>query len=294
MRNFDNCKWVLNPNVRHDFVIVVDVANGNPNGDPDNDNAPRIDFQTSHGRISHESMKRRARNYFTLVRSNEKPYRIFMQERAVLNTLIKQATDATKTEAPKKGFDSTRSAQKYMCDNYVDIRLFGGVLSTGKGDHAGSVTGPFQIVDAVSVEPIYPLQTTITRCAVTNEKDEHKERTMGRRYTIPYACYLAKGYYSPADGSITGVTEEDMQLFWNAVLHMYEYDRSAARGSMDARKLVIFSHDSALGNDKANKLFERVTLLQKDPSVVTRDFADYRFQVDQDNLNDGVQVVVLD
>lgn len=290
---------ILNSNVRHEFVIIMDVVNGNPNGDPDNDNAPRQDLLTHHGRVTPECLKRKHRNYIALTRKNESPYKIFVQERSVLNNLIKQGVAFAKQS---NASDVTLSAQQYMCQNYVDLRFFGGILSTGTDrdettksrENAGQLTGAFQLADAVSVEPITPILDTVTRCAVTNEKDAHKERTMGRRWKVPYGCYIGHGVYYPSRGKVSGVTNNDMALFWEGVLRMFSQDQSSARGEMNLQKLIIFSHDNELGNCSPHKNYNRVRLEKKDPKAITRNFNQYNLIIDEKNLPQGVQVTALE
>jgi CRISPR-associated protein Csd2 len=314
---------------RHEFVLFFDVANGNPNGDPDAGNMPRMDPETAHGLVSDVSLKRKIRNYVEYKKADEKRFRIYVTEGAILNEKHREAyiairpDDAEAKSAKKltpKTDDEADRLRRFMCDNFFDIRSFGGVLSTGI--NAGQVRGPVQLAFARSVEPIMPLEISITRMAATNEKekkdrqegeDEEKrgdKRTMGRKHIVPYGLYRAHGFVSaplashPVKG--TGFSEADLDLLFEALGNMFEHDRSAARGEMATRKLVIFRHDSALGNAHAYELFDRVKTSRVwqgerhglpdsnnrlDNAPPARRFEDYEITVDREGLPAGIELI---
>ena len=285
-------------NNRYEFVFFFDVENGNPNGDPDAGNMPRIDPETSHGLVTDVCLKRKVRNYVELARAEEPGFRIYVKEKAVLNQRHEEAytalTDIERPAAkklPKKEEDAHRIT-RWMCDNFFDIRTFGAVMTTEV--NCGQVRGPVQFNFARSVEPIVPLEVSITRMAVTNEKDLEKERTMGRKHIVPYALYRAEGYLSAKLAEKTGFSDEDLALLWEALSNMLDHDRSAARGKMTARKLVCFRHESALGNSPAHLLLERVKA-QRAPGSggPARAFADYAVTVDKDGMPSGVSMEEL-
>jgi CRISPR-associated protein Csd2 len=278
---------------RYDFVLLFDVKDGNPNGDPDAGNLPRTDPETGHGLVTDVCLKRKVRNYIQLANVAKTGYDIFIKEKAILNNLIDQAyeNEDVKVKAKEKG-EKTEAARKYMCRTYFDVRTFGAVMSTGK--NAGQVRGPVQLTFSRSVEPIVPLEHSITRMAVATpaeaEKQKGDNRTMGRKFTVPYALYRCHGFISAPLAEQTGFSEEDLKLFWEALSNMFEHDRSAARGEMNVRKLVVFEHESKLGKHPAHKLFERVQVSRaNDPGKPARNFADYKVTVDKD-LIDGVRV----
>ena len=259
---------------RCDFVYFFDVTNGNPNGDPDAGNLPRQDPETSHGLVTDVCLKRKVRNYVSITQSGAR-YGIYMQEKAVLNNVHKRAwleegiLEDPKTKYAKlpKAEADARRLTEFMCSNFFDIRAFGAVMTTEI--NCGQVRGPIQFSFARSVEPIIPIEVTITRSSVTNEKDIEKERTFGRKHIIPYALYRAHGFISaqlasdPKKG--TGFDGDDLKVFWEALINMFDHDRSAARGEMCARKLLIFKHDTALGNAPAHRLFEMVSVKRMGP-----------------------------
>lgn len=279
---------------RIDFVYIFDVQDGNPNGDPDAGNLPRVDAETGLGLVTDVCLKRKVRNYVQIVKGNEKGYDIFIKEKAVLNTLIDKAhdDDTVKTKGEK---DKTEAARQYMCQNYYDIRTFGAVMTTGK--NAGQVRGPIQLTFSRSVDPIAPLEHSITRMAVTTEAEEKKQkgdnRTMGRKSTIPYGLYVCHGFISANLAQQTGFTEEDLQLFFAALKNMFDTDRSATRGLMSAQKIILFRHDSELGNAPANKLFDLVKVEKKDNCQVARSFANYTISIDKNNVPKGVTIEEL-
>lgn len=284
---------------RYEFVLLYDVQDGNPNGDPDLGNQPRMDLETGYGLVTDVCLKRKVRNYVMLTRGNQKGYDIFVKEKAVLNNMIAEKWDeAADGKTPKEVKEAKETqnvenkARDLLCKDYYDIRTFGAVLSTGdKG--AGQVRGPIQLTFSRSYDPIIVAEHSITRMAVTNEKDADKERTMGRKYTVPYALYCARGFVSPQLAAQTGFSEEDLELFWEALLNMFEYDRSAARGLMTARRLVIFKHNSPLGNASAESLFERVVCRKNDGVSTPRAFGDYRITLDGAPLTEVKKVVAV-
>lgn len=295
---------------RYDFVLFLDVENGNPNGDPDAGNMPRMDPETNQGLMSDVSIKRKLRNYVAEMHGNTAPHRIYFTERAVLNEAHQEAWAATGVEPHKKGDYSklpkadaeARKLTDWMCANFWDIRTFGAVMSTGV--NAGQVRGPVQLTFARSEEAIMPLEVSITRSSVTNEKDRDKERTMGRKAVVPYGLYRIHGFVNAKLAQRTGFSQNDLSLLWTGLRDMLDLDRSAARGMMAARKLVVFKHESDLGNAQAHRLFERITVSRVSGGDVVpvgdarshnwspaRSFTDYRVEVDNTNLPQGVTLV---
>ena len=267
---------------RIDFVYIFDVQDGNPNGDPDTGNLPRIDAETGMGLVTDVCIKRKVRNYVQTARNSENQYDIFIKEKAVLNTLIDKAHDDSEVKNAK---DKTEAARCFMCKNYYDIRAFGAVMSTGK--NAGQVRGPIQFTFARSVDPIATAEHSITRMAVATEKEAEKQggdnRTMGRKATVPYGLYVCHGFISANLAQQTGFSEEDLELFWDVLKNMFDVDRSAARGLMSAQKLIVFKHDSMLGNAPANKLFDLVKV-EKVCDGAPRSFSDYSVTIDKNNI----------
>lgn len=282
---------------RYEFVLFFEVENGNPNGDPDAGNMPRIDPETSQGLVTDVCLKRKVRNYVELAKQGEKSgeqsFDIYVRENAVLNDINEEAYQGLnlKPESKKlpKDPEQAKSVTKYMCDRFYDIRAFGAVMTTEI--NCGQVRGPIQFGFAKSMDPIVPQEITITRMAVTNKKDADKERTMGRKHIVPYALYRAEGYVSAPLAQKTGFTDEDLELFWDALLEMFEHDHSAARGKMASRKLVIFEHETALGNAPAHKLFDLVTAKSNDDQKPPRAFADYSINVNYAEKPDGVTII---
>ncbi len=276
---------------RIDFVYMFDVQDGNPNGDPDAGNLPRVDAETGMGLVTDVCLKRKVRNYVQVARNQEDGYDIFIKEKAVLNTLIDKAHDDVEVKTAK---DKTEAARRFMCKNYFDIRTFGAVMSTGK--NAGQVRGPIQLTFARSVDPVATAEHSITRMAVATEKEADKQeggnRTMGRKATVPYGLYVCHGFVSANLAQQTGFSEDDLALFWEALKNMFDTDRSAARGLMSAQKLIVFKHDSMLGNAPANKLFDLVTVT-KTCDGTPRSFKDYSVTIDKDNVPSGVTVEEL-
>ena len=261
---------------RIDFVYIFDVQDGNPNGDPDAGNLPRVDAETGMGLVTDVCLKRKVRNYVQVAKGCADGYDIFIKEKAVLNTLIDAAhEEETVKQAAEK--DKTAEARTVMCRKYYDIRTFGAVMSTGK--NAGQVRGPIQFTFARSVDPIAAMEHSITRMAVATEKEAEKQggdnRTMGRKATVPYGLYVCHGFISASLAQQTGFSEEDLALFWDALKNMFDVDRSAARGLMSAQKLIVFKHSSVLGNAPANKLFDLVNV-EKKCDGAPRSFSDYK------------------
>ena len=273
---------------RIDFVYIFDVQDGNPNGDPDAGNLPRVDAETGMGLVTDVCLKRKVRNYVQTAKEQANGYDIFIKEKAVLNTLIDKAHDDSEVKAAK---DKTEAARMFMCKNYYDIRTFGAVMSTGK--NAGQVRGAIQLTFARSVDTIATAEHSITRMAVATEKEAEKQggdnRTMGRKATVPYGLYVCHGFVSANLAQQTGFSEEDLELFWDALKNMFDVDRSAARGLMSAQKLIVFKHNSPLGNAPANKLFDLVKV-EKVCDGAPRSFGDYTVTIDKAGLPANVTV----
>lgn len=282
---------------RYEFVFLFDVINGNPNGDPDAGNMPRLDPETNRGLVTDVCLKRKIRNFVELAKENTQGFAIYMQEKSVLNNQHKKAYQALEIEhEPKKLPKDQQKAlelTQWMCKNYFDVRSFGAVMTTEV--NAGQVRGPIQLAFASSIDPVIPLEISITRMAVTNEKDLEKERTMGRKHIIPYGLYRVHGYVSAKLAEKTGFTEEDLQLLWNSLINLFEHDRSAARGEMSARKLIVFKHELALGNAPAHKLFEcvKVKRINGESGSPAKAFTDYEISLDAEAIPAGVSVEEL-
>lgn len=281
---------------RYEFVYFFDVTNGNPNGDPDAGNMPRLDPESSKGLVTDVCLKRKIRNFIEVAYENAPGYEIYVKEKSVLNLQNKRAYEAlgVAPEAKKLPKDEAKAREitAWMCNNFFDIRSFGAVMTTEV--NSGQVRGPVQLAFAQSLDSIVPLEISITRMAVTNEKDLEKERTMGRKHIVPYALYRVHGFISANLAAKTGFSDEDLQKLWQALQMMFEYDRSAARGEMTARKLIVFKHDSVLGNQPAHKLFERVTVdrVQGESGSPAAAFSDYRINVNREALQ-GVTIEEL-
>lgn len=283
---------------RYDFVYLFEVVDGNPNGDPDAGNLPRVDTNTGQGLVTDVCLKRKIRNYVSIVHGDQPPYEIYVKERAVLNDQHARAyKDAgLKSESkklPKKVEDAAKVTD-FMCRNFFDIRAFGAVMTTDV--NCGQVRGPIQFGFARSINPIISSEHAVTRCAVTNEKDVDKERTMGRKFTVPYGLYRVHGFINPLLAERTQFGDEDLELFKAALGQMFEYDRSAARGQMAPRACIAFKHESKLGNALAHELFDRVVCELK-PKVTEqeggfpRSFKDYQLHpVDESNLPEGISI----
>ncbi len=286
---------------RYDFVYLFDVTNGNPNGDPDAGNLPRLDPETSQGLVTDVCLKRKIRNYAQMAKGSEAGFNIYVQERAILNQRHQGAYEALglKPEPKKLPKDEAKAREltAWMCLNYYDIRTFGAVMTTKT--NCGQVRWPVQFAFARSVEPIVPLEISITRMAATDEDDIKGDiRTMGRKHIVPYGLYRAHGFVSAklANDATkgTGFSDQDLDLLWDALANMFEHDHSAARGEMSARKLIVFKHESALGNAPAHKLFELVSVRRANGAdAPARSFDDYRVEVDRAKAPAGVEVLEL-
>ena len=280
---------------RFDFVYIFDVQDGNPNGDPDAGNLPRIDAETGMGLVTDVCLKRKVRNYVQMSKECKDGFDIFIKEKAVLNNLIDSSYDDDSVKSKEKQEEKTEAARKVMCSRYYDVRTFGAVMSTGK--NAGQVRGPIQLTFARSVDPINSSEHSITRMAVTTEKEAEKQsgdnRTMGRKSTVPYGLYVCHGFVSANLAAQTGFSEDDLVLFWEALKNMFDVDRSAARGLMSAQKLIVFKHDSALGNAPANQLFDLVHVEKKADVDVPRKFGDYVVSIEKEKIPSGVSLEEL-
>lgn len=282
---------------RYDFVYLFDIINGNPNGDPDNGNMPRQDINTQAGLVTDVCLKRKIRNYVQLKGNGAPPYAIYMQEKAVLNNQHQLAYEALGiTHTPKrlpKDEQQARDITAWMCKNFYDVRTFGAVMTTDV--NAGQVRGPVQLSFSQSVGPISPHEITITRSSVTNVRDADKERTMGRKYIVPYGLYRGHGFISANlagdETKGTGFSEGDLELLFEALINMFEHDRSAARMEMNAQRLIVFKHATALGNHPSHKLFERVKITPVDGDKSPRTFSDYEVTIDYENLPAGVEII---
>lgn len=278
---------------RYEFVILFDVENGNPNGDPDADNAPRIDVETGYGLVTDVCIKRKIRNYVLLKNADEPGYNILIQPDRALNAKFTAAYEELGLPTKNKGKnpDDVKAARDYICKNYYDVRTFGAVMNTGD-DPAGIVRGPVQINFAKSIDPVFSQNITITRMAkTTEERQKTGETEMGKKSIIPYALYRAEGYVSAMLAQkVTGFSEEDLELLWEAIINMFEFDRSAARGKMCVRKLFVFKHSTALGNSPANLLFEKIKVSKKDDVEYPRSYNDYIVTVERE-MPEGVQLI---
>jgi CRISPR-associated protein Csd2 len=307
---------------RHDFVLIFDVTNCNPNGDPDAGNLPRLDPETNHGLVTDVSLKRKIRNYVDLARTGEDGHHIYVQEASILNEKHRQAYIALRPEDAKATKDAklnpktdaeAKELRDWMCANFFDVRTFGAVMSTGI--NCGQVKGPVQLTFSRSVEPIMPVEISITRMAATNEAEQKKRaegddsdartdnRTMGRKHIVPYGLYVAHGFISGKFSGITGFSEADLELLFEALTNMFEHDRSAARGEMTTRKLIVFAHDNALGNAPSHTLFDRVRIGRAVDGAFrpvddvglgnyapARKFGDYMINIDRTDMPAGVEI----
>lgn len=277
---------------RYDFVMLFDVENGNPNGDPDAGNSPRVDAETGYGLITDVCLKRKIRNYVELCKDDEDGYRILIKPDRPLNAKFSEAYDAVGIAKKQKvkNADHIKLARDYMCKQYFDVRTFGAVMSTGD-DPCGIVRGPVQINFASSISPVNVQDITITRQARTTEDRQGSGETeMGKKSMIPYALYRAEGYISAAlANKVTGLTEDDVELLWSAIINMFEHDHSAARGKMSMRRLYVFKHESVLGNCPSQMLFDKIKVDETD-HVPPRCFGDYKIETDE-NMPSGVQFI---
>lgn len=287
---------------RYDFVLLFDVKDGNPNGDPDAGNLPRVDAETGRGLVTDVSLKRKVRNYVGMVKAEQPPFEIYVKERAILNKQHERAYEAIGAgdlikgdDKKRKGGDKVGEARAWMCKNFYDVRTFGAVMSTGV--NCGQVRGPVQLTFARSVDPIVAQEHSITRMAVATEaeaaKQEGDNRTMGRKHTVPYGLYVARGFVSSHLAAQTGFSDNDLALLWEALANMFEHDRSAARGEMATHGLYVFKHDSQLGNAHAHDLFARIQPKLEEDAIVPRDFDHYRVSVDEESLPAGVSLTRL-
>lgn len=310
---------------RYDFVLLFDVIKGNPNGDPDAGNLPRLDPETSLGLVSDVSLKRKVRNYVDLAKAGVEGHHIYVEEGAILNDKHRQAYKALRPGDAKAEKDAklnpkddaeAREIRDFMCRNFFDVRTFGAVMSTGI--NAGQVRGPVQLTFASSIEPIVPQEVSITRMAATNEAEKKQRaeggeegneradnRTMGRKFVIPYGLYRAHGFVSAKLAERTGFSEADLALLFEALCNMFDHDRSAARGEMSTRKLIVFKHGNAMGNAPAHSLFDRVKVGRSidgefrsidrrlDNTPPARAFSDYAVTINRENLSDGVEIIEM-
>ena len=278
---------------RYEFVILFDVENGNPNGDPDAGNMPRIDAETGYGIVTDVCIKRKIRNYVEVVRDDTKGYKIYVKENIPLDANRKMAYIETDVEIPKnaeepKDKTEFKKITKFMCDNFFDIRTFGAVMTLKY--NCGQVRGPVQINFARSIDPIIPQELTITSVTTANEGESSSK--MGRKHIVPYALYQAEGYVSAnLARKTTGFSEEDLELLWEAIVNMFEHDHSAARGKMAVRKLYIFKHNSELGNAPSHMLFNLVKVSKKNPEIPARNYSDYQVEIESSKLPNGEEII---
>ncbi len=295
------------PGKRHDFVLLFDVSDGNPNGDPDAGNLPRTDPETMHGLVTDVAIKRKVRDFINLSKGDESRFKIYIQSGGdALNTIHQRAYDALniKGTGAKQARKDVDSARTWMCQNFYDIRVFGAVMTTGV--NCGQVRGPVQLTFGRSVDPVIPIDLSITRVAVTRPEDKDvvadergemqgKQSEMGRKALIPYGLYVAHGFFNAHLAKQTGVTEEDLGLFWKALVQMWDFDRSASRGLMACRGLYVFTHESPLGNMPAHRLFERIQVVRNEGVEAPRAFSDYTVTVDDAGLAEkGVTLTTLE
>ncbi len=283
---------------RYEFTILFDVENGNPNGDPDAGNMPRVDAETGYGLVTDVCLKRKIRNCIEVLQEDKDGYRIYIKEGVPLQTSDKQAYTSLNIDQKeikklkKDGPQKDQQIRDFMCRTFFDIRAFGAVMTTFVKDNlnCGQVRGPVQLGFARSVDPIMPQEVTITRVAITTEEDAAKKNTeMGRKHIIPYALYRVDGYISAnLARKVTGFSEEDVAVLWQAIINMFEYDRSAARGNMAVRELIVFKHDSELGNAPAYKLFDTIKVRRKEGVIAPRQYTDYQVEIAEDKIPDGV------
>ncbi|MCX7718206.1 MAG: type I-C CRISPR-associated protein Cas7/Csd2 [Candidatus Sumerlaeaceae bacterium] len=287
---------ITDPTKRYDFLLLFDVTDGNPNGDPDAGNLPRIDPETMEGIVTDVCLKRKIRNYVDMANQaagkTDYDNGIFVRDSGIaLNTKLQEAVRAVDAEAKADKKKTNEKGRAEMCRRFYDIRLFGGVLSTGDYN-CGQVRGPMQLTFARSVDPIVPGDIAITRVAITRE-GESKETEIGRKAQIPYGLYVGKGFFSPMLAADTGVTADDLKLFWRAVEGMFEIDRSASRGHMELRRVDVFRHEDPLGNAPAGRLFERLKVSRKDPSKPARRYEDYVVHIQREGLPEKVSLYSL-
>jgi CRISPR-associated protein Csd2 len=295
-----------NQTQRHDFVFLFDVADGNPNGDPDAGNLPRVDPETMQGLVTDVALKRKVRDYIDTLRGSEERFKIYVRSGVALNTQHERAYEANglKSTGAKQKASEVEKARAWMCRNFYDIRMFGAVMTTGV--NCGQVRGPIQLTFARSIDRVVPLDLSITRVAVTRAEDTEvavseesgegeggKRTEMGRKALVPYGLYRAHGFFNPHFAKQTGADRDDLGLFWTALQNMFDLDRSSARGMMAVQGLYVFSHESPLGNAPAQRLFERISVRLKPDAGPPRAFADYQIAVDADNLPGGIHLTRL-
>ena len=275
---------------RYEFVLLFDVENGNPNGDPDMGNMPRVDPQTGFGIVTDVCLKRKIRDYVDMVRTGKEGYDIYVKEGVVLNEQHTRAYDKVKPKDPKKPKkEEELELTRFMCDTFFDIRSFGAVMSTEV--NCGQVRGPVQLTFARSQDPIFQQEVTITRQAVANARDAAKEKTMGKKQIVPYGLYRAEGYISAhLAKKTTGFSEDDLALLWESLVNMFEHDHSASRGKLSAKKLIVFKHDSELGCCQSHILFDKVKVERLAKDLPPRSFKDYKVTIDK-NVPKGVEVI---
>jgi CRISPR-associated protein Csd2 len=279
---------ICNPDARHEFVLLFDATNSNPNGDPDAGNLPRVDPETMHGLVTDVALKRKVRDYLALTND----VKIFIQSKVALNTMIEQVGKDIEKEA-KGSKRADEDVKQEMCKRFFDIRMFGAVLSTGKLN-AGQVRGPTQITFAKSIDPIFQFELSITRQArTTEERMETGQTEMGRKAIVPYGLYLAKGYFNPFLAKTTGVSSADLTMLWTALCNLFDYDRSAARPDMTVRGVYVFTHENEKGNAPAHKLLETVQVKRKEGIIAARAFTDYTVTVNDSDLPTGVTLTKL-
>ena len=286
---------------RYEFVYLFDVENGNPNGDPDAGNLPRVDPETNHGIVTDVCLKRKVRNYVEIVKKGVSPFEIYVRERAVLIHAHERAHKAIGAsdsgDRKRKGTgDEVERARAWMCENFYDVRTFGAVMSLGV--NCGQVRGPVQINFGQSIDPVVPREITITRMAVATEREAESQqgdnRTMGKKNIVPYGLFRTEGYVSAHLSQQTGFSESDLELFWEALVNMFEHDHSAARGKMAARKLFVFKHEKPLGNAPAHSLFDLVTVKPKNgDNAPSRAFSDYEIVVDYERMPAKVELLEM-
>lgn len=292
-----NFNSIIDPNKRYDFMLVFDVMDGNPNGDPDAGNLPRIDPETMQGIVTDVAIKRKIRDYIYLTRGHLKGFDIYVKHRGILTHEQKKAYEALNKKEDDSSPGTVKDARQWMCEHYFDTRMFGAVMSTKKFN-AGQVRGAVQLTFARSRDAIFPAESSITRVALTNADDikggdaadqEARSGQMGRKAHVPYGLYVAYGFYTPAFAAQTGVGEEDLRGLWEALVNMWDLDHSAARGRMACRGLYVFAHDSRLGNAPSSELFEKIEIHRIDSTKVARSYQDYQVVLDE-TMPDGVNL----
>lgn len=298
---------INDPKRRHDFIMLFEVTDGNPNGDPDAGNMPRLDPETNQGLVTDVCLKRKVRNYVALTQDGAAGRQIYVQDEGIaLNTLHAEAYDATglKSTGTKQARSDVDAARKYMCANFYDVRMFGAVMTTGV--NCGQVRGPLQLTFSRSVDPIFPMDVAITRVAITKPEDAQvvaaedgestgkgKTTEIGRKYAVPYGLYVGHGFFSAPFAERTGASEEDLALFWEALRGMWDLDHSASRGMMSLRGLHVFSHDDKLGSAPAQDLFDRLCVTRVEGIEAARSFHDYRVSIDSSDLPAGVTLTAV-